>query len=481
MNRVQLAVHCVQKAVCRIPKPGSGARHPIHAAQPAGDAARTAGEPARILTAALAGNPNVGKSSLFNALTGLRQHTGNWAGKTVVRAEGTAVCGGRRFRLVDLPGAHGFSARSAEEREAAAFLRDGGADAVIVVCDAGSLERGLALTLETLAATPRTVAALNLVDEARRRGITVDAEALSAALGIPVIPTCARTGMGVDRLLPAVLEVMEKHPPEAPGADAGRGSPAPGGLPEDDTVQAASAEAFAAQAAALAAAVTHREAKPDRDLRIDRIVTSRAAYLPLTLALLTGLFWLTMQGANVPSRLLAAGFGRVEVVLRGVLAFLPPGLHGLLLDGVWRVLSWVISVMLPPMAIFFPLFELLEDAGLLPRLAFCFDRAFCRCRACGKQLLTMCAAQSGMQNKRRLLCHFRKKYACARIPPVWYNGNRCSDVLETCISQKRELVHAGKNRLLQSNGLQAGAAKTESRESQERHSALCFDRLLLRH
>ena len=338
------------------------------------------------VTVALTGNPNVGKSSLFNALTGLRQHTGNWAGKTVIRAEGYAVCGGRRFRLVDLPGAHAFAARSAEEREAAAFLREGGADAVIVVCDAGSLERGAALTLETLAQTPRVVVALNLADEAARRGIRVDAEALAAELGVPVIPTQARDGIGADKLLPAVLTVLDRR--ESAGTAGTRAQ-------------------TAARAQEIAARVTRREEKPDRDLKADRIVTSRAASLPLTLLLLAGLFWLTLSGANLPSRLLSQGAAWLEGHLRQRLDFLPALPYSLLLDGVYRVLSWVVSVMLPPMAIFFPLFELLEDVGLLPRLAFCFDRAFCRCRACGKQLLTMCAAQSGMQNERRLLCHFR--------------------------------------------------------------------------
>ena len=328
--------------------------------------------PAAECTVALAGLPNVGKSSVFNALTGLRQHTGNWAGKTVVCASGSAVCEGRRFRLVDLPGAHAFDAGTAEEREAADFLLHGGADAVIVVCDAGALERGLALTLETLHVTPRVVLALNLVDEARRRGITVDAPALSEALGIPVVPTQARDGVGTDRLLPAVLTVLGREPPEVPS-----GPPSPA--------------AATARAEEIAARVTRRSGR-DRSggSRIDRIVTSRLWSLPVTLALLAVLFWITLTGANIPSRWLSAGAERLEVLLRARLVFLPAWLSSLLLDGVWRVLAWVVSVMLPPMAIFFPLFTLLEDFGLLPRLAFNCDRAFARCHACGKQMLTMC-------------------------------------------------------------------------------------------
>ena len=385
------------------------------------------------VTVALTGNPNVGKSSLFNTLTGLRQHTGNWAGKTVALAQGYAVCRGQRFCLVDLPGAHAWAARTAEEREAAAFLHKGGADAVIVVCDAGSLERGLTLTLETLAQTPRVVVALNLVDEARRRGIRVDETALSAALGVPVIPTRARDGIGADRLLPAVLEVLARSAPQVT-MDAGdpaarlpeKAERAPASAakaprmlekPETPAVPppessesdpAARLQRLAEQAQALAERVTVREARPDRDLRADRILTSRGLYLPLTLLLLALLFWLTLTGANLPSRLLAQGAEALEGHLRRWLGFLPPLPKALLLDGAYRVLSWVVSVMLPPMAIFFPLFELLEDVGLLPRLAFCFDRAFCRCKACGKQLLTMCAAQSGVHFERRRLCHFKK-------------------------------------------------------------------------
>ncbi|MEA4823408.1 MAG: ferrous iron transporter B [Clostridiaceae bacterium] len=331
------------------------------------------------LTVALAGNPNVGKSSVFNALTGLRQYTGNWAGKTVICAMGYASCAGRRIRLVDLPGSHALAAGTAEEREAAAFLAHGGADAIIVVCDAGSLERGLALTIEILDVTPRVVLALNLVDEARRRGITVDSEKLSSALGIPVVPTQARDGIGVERLLPVVLTILDRTETAGTSVYAGM----------DADARAAS---IAARAEGLARAVTRRSEQilPDRDARVDRVVTSKLFSFPLTLVLLALLFWITLSGANIPSRLLSEGAGALEALLREWLIFLPPWLYSLLLDGAYRVLAWVVSVMLPPMAIFFPLFTLLEDVGLLPRIAFNLDRAFCKCRACGKQMLTMC-------------------------------------------------------------------------------------------
>ena len=156
---------------------------------------------------ALAGNPNVGKSTVFNALTGLRQHTGNWPGKTVTRAEGGFEYGDARFKLVDLPGAYSLLATSLDEEVARDFILFGQPDVTIVVVDASRLERNLNLALQVLEITDRVVVCLNLIDEAKRHGLTIDERHLARRLGVPVVPTAARTRQGLDELLQTVSDV----------------------------------------------------------------------------------------------------------------------------------------------------------------------------------------------------------------------------------------------------------------------------------
>jgi GTPase len=174
---------------------------------------------------ALAGNPNTGKSTVFNALTGLRQHTGNWPGKTVTRAEGGFEYGEKRFKLVDLPGTYSLLATSMDEEVARDFILFGQPDVTIVVVDATRLERNLNLALQVAEITDRIVLCLNLVDEARRHRLVVDERRLARDLGIPVVPTAARYGEGLDELLAAVNDVasgkiqpkphrVQNHPPE---------------------------------------------------------------------------------------------------------------------------------------------------------------------------------------------------------------------------------------------------------------------------
>lgn len=339
-------------------------------------------------TVALAGNPNVGKSTVFNALTGSRQHTGNWSGKTVACAERRLRGGG--LTLTDLPGTYSLRAHSEEERAAREFLVSGQACAVVLVADAGCLERSLILALQVLEVQKNAILCLNLMDEAAKKGIEIDVDALERELGIPVIPCAARQGKGLHELEAAIRRAAagenETHPTAIryPAMD------------EDLTEEqrddiATAAAALRAEEIALTC-VRQPECTCARDDRADDVILSRRFGVPLMLLLLAGVFYITLFGANVPSEWLSTHLLALGTPFAGALAKLglPPFFVSMLTDGLWRVLATVVSVMLPPMAIFFPLFTLLEDAGYLPRVAFQLDHAFQCARASGKQSLTMC-------------------------------------------------------------------------------------------
>ena len=339
-------------------------------------------------TVALAGNPNVGKSTVFNALTGSRQHTGNWSGKTVACAEGRLRGGG--LTLTDLPGTYSLRAHSEEERAAREFLVSGQACAVVLVADAGCLERSLILALQVLEVQKNAILCLNLMDEAAKKGIAIDVDALERELGIPVIPCAARQGKGLHELEAAIRRAAagenETHPTAIryPAMD------------EDLTEEqrddiATAAAALRAEEIALTC-VRQPECACARDDRADDVILSRRFGVPLMLLLLAGVFYITLFGANVPSEWLSTHLLALGTPFAGALAKLglPPFFVSMLTDGLWRVLATVVSVMLPPMAIFFPLFTLLEDAGYLPRVAFQLDHAFQCAGASGKQSLTMC-------------------------------------------------------------------------------------------
>ena len=415
------------------------------------------------LRVALCGNPNVGKSTVFNALTGLRQHTGNWAGKTVESARGRVRDGVNEWTLVDLPGAYSLLNGSPEEVVAGDYLNFTALDAAVVVCDATCLERNLNLALQVAEACPRTVLCVNMMDEAARRGILIDLVRLETLLKMPVVGVTAKKKQGLRELKRRVLDTAAddaqsgamgavkrlRYPQPVQDAMEALAPAMMEALPQVRTKHAArfaslrllvSGESFLQrlledaqpeQRGALAAAVRERlkvlagegyvnerlvaevigegyraagelcravvtrpekSTEEQRQLRLDRLLSSKRVGIPLMLCMLALVLYITISGANVPSAWLSEKLMGFEPTLLGWMRGLgaPEWLTGALVLGVYRVAAWVISVMLPPMAIFFPLFTLLEDLGFLPRVAFNLDKCFQRCKACGKQALCMC-------------------------------------------------------------------------------------------
>lgn len=406
---------------------------------------------------ALAGNPNVGKSTVFNELTGMNQHTGNWPGKTVTNAQGSYTYHNQNYILVDLPGTYSLMAHSAEEEVARDFICFGKSDAVVVVCDATCLERNLNLVLQTMEITDRVIVCVNLMDEAKKKDIRVDVNRLEKLLGVPVVPASARSGKGLDQLSRTVervcsgelipnpqkiqylrtlesavrpmeefLEQFGRHTVNSRWASL-RMLEQDEKLKESILRELGMEQAFCEEYLSLARKAQEalaqnginadvvqdkivscivleaegicnecvcfqKECCDRRDRKLDRILTSRMTGIPIMILLLMVIFWLTITGANYPSELLSTGLFWIQDRLTDLFHWLnaPEWLHGALVLGVYRVLAWVVSVMLPPMAIFFPLFTLLEDFGYLPRVAFNLDHYFKKAKTCGKQALTMC-------------------------------------------------------------------------------------------
>lgn len=408
-------------------------------------------------TIALAGNPNVGKSTVFNSLTGLKQHTGNWPGKTVVNARGYFNYNDDEFILIDLPGTYSLMANSIEEEIARDFICFGSPDATVVVVDATCLERNLNLVLQTIELTPKVILCVNLMDEAKRKGIVVDLDKLSKKLGVPVVGTTALKKQGLDNLMDSIQKVSNNDY-----------IPSPIKITYDNVIEEAikrveqklspllknklntrwvalklidgeenlldsiddylafslkenkllieeihKARSFlndngingtilkdkiVAKLVSIAENVANKvifftkENYNEFDRKLDHYLTSKAFGIPIMILLLGLVFWITISGANIPSELLAKGLFWIEDKLSDFFLWVkvPIWIHDVLVLGIYRTLAWVVSVMLPPMAIFFPLFTFLEDLGYLPRVAFNLDNYFKKSSACGKQALTMC-------------------------------------------------------------------------------------------
>lgn len=333
---------------------------------------------------ALAGNPNTGKSTVFNYLTGLNQHTGNWPGKTVVSARGQFKYKNNEYILIDLPGSYSLFTASKDEEVTRDFLCYGNYDAVVVVADATCLERNLNLVFQVSELTNKIILCINLIDEAKKKNIKIDKEGLEKELKIPIVLTSARNGQGMKELKDSIektSQIIEEETEKSLYFN------------QDESIREKISEDNYNYANKLKQKYVKEDVnKLNRDKKIDDIVTSKKFGIPIMLALLGLIFWITIQGANIPSQILADLLFGLQYKLDKILLILGVNdfIRGVFIDGMYKSLAWVISVMLPPMAIFFPLFTLFEDLGYLPRVAFNLDHLFKRAGAHGKMCLSMC-------------------------------------------------------------------------------------------
>ena len=410
-------------------------------------------------TIAIAGNPNVGKSTVFNSLTGLHQHTGNWPGKTVSNAMGITSFMDKDFLLVDIPGTYSIMSNSEEEQIARDYICFGNPDCTVVVVDGTCLERNLNLVYQVLEITSKVVVCINLLDEAKKKGIEINLDKLSVKLGIPVVGTIARKKKTLKNLMQTVYTVCSSN------EDIKHFQ-----IEYEDTIEKAidilepniknmlsnhsftnyrwislkllegnkkiissienyldvklleneniSSSLFEAKKLLLdndinsscfkdkivSCLMFHSEdtsykvttySKKDynyKNKKIDKILTSKLTGIPVMLMFFALIFWITIAGANYPSQMLSIFFNFIEEKLVYLFESFnsPDWLIGVLIYGMFRTLGWVTAVMLPPMAIFFPLFTILEDLGYLPRIAFNLDGFFRKACTSGKQALTMC-------------------------------------------------------------------------------------------
>ncbi|MDU1203012.1 MAG: ferrous iron transport protein B [Clostridiales bacterium] len=397
---------------------------------------------------ALAGNPNTGKSTVFNYLTGLKQHTGNWPGKTIATARGEFTYNNINYNLIDLPGTYSLFALSQEEVVARDFICFGDVDAVIVVCDATCLERNLNLLFQVLELTSKVVLCVNLIDEAEKKSIKINKEKMEQLLGIPVVLTSARNKIGMDELQNALEKVvlqekvdnknyvvyndeieslvesfkddLENTFPQINSrwlglriidGDESLFSSLSNYIEGDfeDTLEYIKHQLpqnldkkrirdeisklnYDYASSLFENVVSQKNDKEDIDDKIDSIITSKYFAIPTMLVMLAIILWITISGSNYPSEVLSNLLFSIEPGMYSFLSSLnvPKWFCDMMVYGLYKTFAWVVSVMLPPMAIFFPLFTFLEDLGYLPRVAFNLDHLFKKCKTHGKQCLTMC-------------------------------------------------------------------------------------------
>ena len=328
----------------------------------------------------LMGNPNVGKSTVFNEITGMHQHTGNWTGKTVDSAIGKYYYKYNNYELIDLPGTYSLIASSKEEEVAGNYLLNENYDCVVIVIDATLLQRNLMLFYQIFDITSKVVVLLNLCDEAKKRNIEIDKNILQNLLGVPVIKATARSGKGINELLEEIHLVVtnEEDYYTKRSVDIDK-------IDTDNILEKA-------QFVSSKAIKTVPSKKEKRDEILDKILLGKYTSIPIMLLIFGLILFITIRLSNYPSEFLSDIFSKFEVFLSNKMtdSGISPILISLLVDGMLKVLLWVIAVMLPPIVIFFPLFSLLEDFGILPRFAFNLDSPFEKCNACGKQALTTC-------------------------------------------------------------------------------------------
>ncbi|MGU8576570.1 ferrous iron transport protein B [Clostridium perfringens] len=400
---------------------------------------------------ALAGNPNVGKSTVFNALTGLNQHTGNWPGKTVAKAEGYYEFKDSTIKIVDLPGTYSLLSNSEEEEIARDYICFNDPDIVVVVADATSLERNLNLFIQISEITEKAILCVNLTDEAEKNNIKIDLDLLSKELNANLVSSSARNGVGIEELKEAIFKEITLKASKKNAINYN--SPIEKSIEEieiildetlevpkrkkrwialrilegntsilkslynkyniqekyinmitkikdelnkdykDESVEDIIIKSIIKEAERIGNKVVKGgEEYTDTQRKIDKILVSKSTGIPIMIMTLLVVLWITITLANYPSEMLANMFAHGEIYIRDFFSGLnlPSWISGILIDGIYVTLAWVISVMLPPMAIFFPMFTLLEDLGYLPRIAFNLDKCFKKCCACGKQALTMC-------------------------------------------------------------------------------------------